>query len=257
MGNIKIFGKTKIEGKTFLKTTPVPLTISGLQLWLNAADSSTFFDATAGGSLVTTDGAAVARWADKSGNNRHATQTTANARPIFNTSPSSLRFQTNDFLSLSSSHDIFSNNFDVNIWHRATSVTGGWKVLFETNTYRAGGGDGISIYQNNNAYEIWTKTAAGTATLIINATNKVMNNTWRLLTLKRSSNVMSLRLNNQQIGSSVTNSTNFVGGLYNLGGGRTTYFFDGNIGDVLAYSSSLTEQQSNLIYQTTKNKYGL
>ena len=63
-----------------------PNLISGLQLWLDAADSSTLFDATAGGSLVTTDGAAVARWADKSGNNRHATQATANARPLLKTS---------------------------------------------------------------------------------------------------------------------------------------------------------------------------
>ena len=68
---------------------------------------------------------------------------------------------------------------------------------------------------------------------------------------------MSLRINNQQAGNSVTNSTNFVGPLYNLGGGATTYFYNGNIGDLLVYDSSLTEQQSNLIYQTTKNKYGL
>jgi hypothetical protein len=63
-------------------TTPVPLTISGLQLWLDAADSSTLFDATAGGSLVTTNGAAVGRWTDKSGNNRHAIQGIVNNRPV-------------------------------------------------------------------------------------------------------------------------------------------------------------------------------
>ena len=62
-----------------------PATISGLQLWLDAADSSTLFDATAGGSLVTTDGAVVARWSDKSGNNRHVAQATANARPLLKT----------------------------------------------------------------------------------------------------------------------------------------------------------------------------
>jgi hypothetical protein len=63
-----------------------PATISGLQLWLDASDTSTLYDATADGSLVTTDGATVARWQDKSGNNRHFTQSTANARPILNTS---------------------------------------------------------------------------------------------------------------------------------------------------------------------------
>jgi hypothetical protein len=54
-------------------------------LWLDAADSSTLFDATSGGSLVAADGA-IARWQDKSGNTRHATQETSGSRPIRKTS---------------------------------------------------------------------------------------------------------------------------------------------------------------------------
>ena len=58
-----------------------PSSIAGLELWLDASDSSTLYDATSGGSLVTADGE-VARWEDKSGNNRHATQSTSSGRPI-------------------------------------------------------------------------------------------------------------------------------------------------------------------------------
>jgi hypothetical protein len=58
--------------------TPAEITTA---LWLDAADSSTLFDATTGGSLVTADGA-VARWEDKSGNGRHATQSTIGFRPL-------------------------------------------------------------------------------------------------------------------------------------------------------------------------------
>jgi hypothetical protein len=54
-------------------------------LWLDAADPSTLFDATSGGSLVAADGA-VARWEDKSGNGRHVTQATSGARPLRKTS---------------------------------------------------------------------------------------------------------------------------------------------------------------------------
>jgi len=43
---------------------------SGLQLWLDASDRQTLFDATSGGSLVAADGV-VRRWEDKSGNARH------------------------------------------------------------------------------------------------------------------------------------------------------------------------------------------
>lgn len=52
-----------------------PSDISGLQLWLDASDATTLYDATIGGSLVTADGA-VKRWEDKSGNDRHATEAT-------------------------------------------------------------------------------------------------------------------------------------------------------------------------------------
>jgi hypothetical protein len=59
----------------------LPTQVPGLQLWLDASDASTLYDATTGGSLVAADGA-VARWQDKSGNSRHATQATAGARPL-------------------------------------------------------------------------------------------------------------------------------------------------------------------------------
>jgi hypothetical protein len=58
-----------------------PSSIDGLDLWLDASDSSTLFDATTGGSTPADDGT-VARWEDKSGNNNHATQSTVADRPL-------------------------------------------------------------------------------------------------------------------------------------------------------------------------------
>jgi len=52
-----------------------PATIAGLQLWLDAADPLTLYDATSGGALVAADGL-VRRWEDKSGNGRHASEAT-------------------------------------------------------------------------------------------------------------------------------------------------------------------------------------
>jgi hypothetical protein len=57
-----------------------PLSL-GPALWLDASDSNTLYDATTGGSLVGAGGA-VARWEDKSGNARHATQATLANRPL-------------------------------------------------------------------------------------------------------------------------------------------------------------------------------
>lgn len=83
-----------------------PASLSGLQLWLDASDSSTLYDATTGGSLVAADGG-VARWEDKSGNGRHATQATSANRPARKTAIQGgldvLRFDgSNDFLDGSS-----------------------------------------------------------------------------------------------------------------------------------------------------------
>lgn len=59
-----------------------PLDVSDLELWLDAASPNSLYDATTGGSEVTSDGSAVARWEDLSGNGRHATQGTGADQPI-------------------------------------------------------------------------------------------------------------------------------------------------------------------------------
>lgn len=58
-----------------------PTDIADLALWLDASDSTTLFDATSGGSAVAADGA-VLRWEDKSGNDRHATQSVTGREPV-------------------------------------------------------------------------------------------------------------------------------------------------------------------------------
>jgi hypothetical protein len=100
----------KRAGTWPLVAVPLPVT-SGLQLWLDASDASTLFDATSGGSLVAADGA-VARWEDKSGNGRHATQSTSGDRPLRKTAIQGgldvLRFDgTSDFMTVPSSTAAF------------------------------------------------------------------------------------------------------------------------------------------------------
>ena len=65
-----------------------PLELADCALWLDADQSVTpsLFDATVGGSAVTAENGTVARWQDKSGNNRHATQAESARRPLFKNS---------------------------------------------------------------------------------------------------------------------------------------------------------------------------
>lgn len=52
-----------------------PRSISGLALWFDADDATT----------ITLNGLTVSEWRDKSGNNRHATQSTATRQPTYTT----------------------------------------------------------------------------------------------------------------------------------------------------------------------------
>ena len=60
--------------------TPAQITTA---LWLDAADTETLFT-TDGGSTLVTNGSAVGRWNDKSGNSRNLIQASSGSRPTFN-----------------------------------------------------------------------------------------------------------------------------------------------------------------------------
>ena len=61
-----------------------PLTLSPA-LWLDASDSATLFQATTGSVPAAADGDPVGYWLDKSGNNRHASQTSGSNKPLLKT----------------------------------------------------------------------------------------------------------------------------------------------------------------------------
>jgi hypothetical protein len=58
-----------------------PLSLAGLQLWLDASNANSLYDATSGGSLVASGGT-VRRWEDLSGNANHATGSTGPTRSV-------------------------------------------------------------------------------------------------------------------------------------------------------------------------------
>lgn len=116
----------------------IPQTIPGLQLWLDATTG--LFDAATGGSAVTADSSAVARWEDRSGNSRHHTQATANNRPILKTN----QINGKNIVSFDGANDILVNTPSTvfrnvsaytffAVRKNRSSVTGGTKRLFSNN----------------------------------------------------------------------------------------------------------------------------
>jgi hypothetical protein len=116
----------------------LPSNVTGLQLWLDASDAETLYDATSGGSLVAADGA-VARWEDKSGNGRHATQGTSANRPLRKSAIQGgkdvLRFDgSNDTLSISGSASSmkFLHSADNTVFLVLSRPSGGYQPLIGT-----------------------------------------------------------------------------------------------------------------------------
>ena len=83
-----------------------PSGINGLELWLDAADSSTLFSDHTFNTSATTD---IGGWKDKSGNNNHATQATSSRKPTYTVSNSLL----NNKSSVSSSSENGSIGLDL------------------------------------------------------------------------------------------------------------------------------------------------
>jgi hypothetical protein len=152
----------------------LPSDIAGLQLWLDASDSTTLFDTTSGGSLVVADGG-VAQWQDKSGNLRHATQATSGSRPQRKTSIRNsmdvLRFDgTNDSLSISgaaSSLKFLHGSAYTTFVVASPRSLSTWQPIFDTGVYGSPSGDsganGIAMYFETNGaiYHDVRKGASG------------------------------------------------------------------------------------------------
>ena len=248
-----------------------PDTISGLQLWLDASDTSTLYDATAGGSLVTTDGAAVARWQDKSGNNRHFTQTTANARPLLKTSIKNgknvIRFDgTNDTLGLSNA--TLTNNI--------SAVT-----MFAV--FRSTRSLSPTVYQTAIQQSIGTNNTATRAAIYATDTTEVGgrrldSNSYQFVkanTLSTNEWVIAGSIHNYQAATLTAfkngSGTSRVGGFQTSGntsatnsqlvavGGSTgvTEWLNGEIAEVITYNSALTTTQRQAVETYLNSKWSL
>jgi len=238
-------------------TTPVPLTISGLQLWLDAADSSTLFNATAGGSLVTTDGAAVARWADKSGNNRHATQTTANARPILKTSIKNgrnvLRFDgTNDILTSTCSISGFASATVFGVFKRTGTFIGA--------SLGYGGSAGLRLY-GENGYPVYfdgrpTGSSAFSSSVAVagQSTNFVLaGGICTKTNMTAYLNGTAAASTNVSISTIIAQNRTDIGALNPPG----QNFCSGDYSEILIYNSALTTTQRQQVETYLNSKWAL
>ena len=263
---------------------------AGLQLWLDASDASTLYNATTGGSLVAADGG-VARWEDKSGNARHATQGTSANRPARKTAIQGgldvLRFDgSDDSLSIPSSTETFKFLHGGSTGYTAFAVVSPRALntrerIFETGRWGSPSGDagGIGASWNidtNGSFRY--DAAAGATSVIANAspTSAIAAGSWYVLGVSGIANSATAALrssmringgtaiaNNTQTGAASTNNARtdltIARGIGYNGDGSVEYeqFADLDIAEIIIYDSALSDANRELVENYLLAKWGI
>ena len=231
---------------------PVPLTITGLKLWLDASDSSSLFDATTGGSVVAADGS-IARWQDKSGEANHFTQATSGSRPARKTaqhnSLDTVRF-TYQFMEGFSASTVFSG---------ATSATCFAVMRVDT-------ASGVLLFNIGSASDNWTPFSGNGKVYDDFASNTRRDTGWNmslgtlhLLTFESASN-WRLLVNGVQQFSASGNTVSFGSSAALLGRNCGEYPANAaaqDVCEVLLYSSALSTGDREAVEAYLMTKWGI
>jgi hypothetical protein len=224
-----------------------PSSILGLQLWLDASDSSTLYDAVDGGSLVSAD-SSVLKWTDKSTNNYTATQTNSSYAPIKKTSvinnKDALLFDgTNDYIDINS----------ISMSQRITAFVV-WRpnndssYAFDSTTSTDGTSNRVTFLNVQGPY-----VYAGAD--LRNTDNQLTNN-WTVCSMVFDKTSSKSYINSALSASGNSGSNNMtslrIGSRYSL-----ENYLNGYIGEILLYDSAITDSERIAIEAGLKLKWGI
>ena len=230
---------------------------TGLQLHLDAADASTLFDATSGGSLVAADGG-VARWEDKSGNGRHVTQGTAGNRPARKTSQQNgfdaLLFDgVNDVLSFSNAITIPASYTAFQVFRRQNSGISSGLLGASTGTV----GYAFFWYSDNLVYE---RSNSGGDGYTLHGTANTSTGYFVVVTTRNGTTSVATRRNGSAIatvtsGANVTNGANLT--WAGIGRLDSVTFHQGNACEIIVYNSALSDANRAAVENYLISKWGI
>ena len=248
-----------------LDTAFSPKKIAGLNLWLDAQDGSTMFDADTGGSPVAADGG-VGRWVDKSGTSRSVVQSIANNRPLLKTGiingKSVLRFDgSNDILIPAASGSDFDFPYSLFVVYQSSDAAGtlaGCNRItgsFISEGLRKSAANTLQGIQQNGA-----NTAEATVT--------AANANWHVAELVFSGTSASLTYTVRVNGGTTANMTvararddSALARRLEIGavvfGGTTIDALAGDIAEVVAYGRTLSAAELSRVRQYLGRRYGI
>jgi hypothetical protein len=249
-----------------------PSAISGLQLWLDASDAGTLFDATSGGSLVAADGA-VARWQDKSGNSRHFTQSTSGSRPLRKVSQQNgkdtLLFDgTNDFLSGGNYLDVNTGGITAFVVHKRNATGATHELLTKSDNsglgwfFRHSSADKLSAFlqqtEGNGSSRASTNTVAASSYIV--AAMWFAAGAFQSIAYSRNGTALAMANAVAEGGSGAQTPPNTTGVML-IG----TQLYDGlyynhanaNIAEIIIYDTALSDANRSAVESYLMTKWGI
>lgn len=239
-----------------------PSDIAGLQLWLDATTG--LFDATSGGNAVTTDGSAVARWEDQSGNARHFKQATSNNRPALKTSIQNgkniIRFDSdNDWMEMDSEFSGLTSAsyyviLKIAVDPPAVELKTAHPIHFLYGT-TAGYSSSHYTWTDGNIYDNTMTTTRRTAG---NPTPTLTN--FHLYNVDASGSSWTNRLNKTQLTTFTTNTFSQLRkeiGRSLWSSVSYYYYFNGDLAEVIVYNSILSSTNRAKVEDYLYSKWGI
>jgi hypothetical protein len=242
-----------------------PTNISGLDLWLDAADGDTLFDATSGGNKVTTNGGAVKRWEDKSGGGRHASS--ANHTDVFPTLTTAGKNGKN-VINFADSKYLTSTFTGVTYTAQTSFVV--FQFLSAASTFARGLTQAVNLASNdfdgnhyiqlirNGTNNEFSSFAGNTVASTVSATP----NQYYIARARHSGSALTLKLNSSE-GSSLSHTLNFNFSVFRVASFipasilPANSFINAPVAEVIIYRKSLTDAESDLVTNYLNSKWAI
>jgi hypothetical protein len=258
-GSSTIYTFTGTGSITFGASSFAPSDISGLQLWLDASDNNTLYDATTGGSLVAADGA-VKRWEDKSGNARHATEeTNAPQRKVasINSLDALLFDGINDGLSFSGNIHNADGYVTVFAIVRKSSIGGVEMIINKDNSNVSPRAHQFLRVNESSVESIWHQSAVARTV----SKGSISANTTFLATARigvsggaASLNGVAGTADTNVSGISTTNEPTHIGRYWTV---NNANMWGGHICEIIAYNSALSDTDREAVENYLMTKWGI
>ena len=221
-----------------------PTDLSGCQLWLNA-NAGVFFDQA--GTTPATDGAAVQRWEDQSGNAKHLISVGTSDNAILRSSVSDIKNQTavefgatvNGVLKASGNETLgITNDMTVFIVGQSSNPSGNENFFGSIGTAQ-----GWYFYHSGTDYKMILRATGGWTTDYVILSG--LTSDWFFSTGQRSGTTTSLARN----GGAFINDSGSAGPISYINATLQLGSFDGQIAEVIVYDRALTsEERAQVVY---------